>query len=160
MVKESFIEFEVNNLNRFEMLRKVFTELKHDKELQLLSASDDEAAKNPFRESSEWMVFFDDVALSNFWWPTDKEYADWLASWFATPVASRLSNPSLKRPPLFSAMIDGLKNGEYELIACELLPNGRGRITFLPLAFPYGGTTPLKTLIEAFGCKITREENT
>jgi hypothetical protein len=66
MVKESFTEFEVNNLDRFEILRKVFTELKHDKEQQLLSASDDEAAKKPLRESSEWMVFFEDVALSTF----------------------------------------------------------------------------------------------
>jgi hypothetical protein len=56
-------------------------------------------------------------------------------------------------------MIEAFKNGEYELISCELVSSDMAQLEYNPLAFPYGGTDPIKALVEAFGFHVVGEKN-
>ena len=53
----------------------------------------------------------------------------------------------------FGSMLDALKEGEYELLACEREVR-MGRLEHRPLAWPYGGTGALRALVEAFGFRV------
>lgn len=52
-------------------------------------------------------------------------------------------------------MIESFKDGEYELLSCEMISDETARINYNPFAFPYGGTDCMKALIEAFGFEVT-----
>jgi hypothetical protein len=53
-------------------------------------------------------------------------------------------------------ILDCLLTGEYELTGVELA-DGEGRLLYEPLAFPFGGTDPLKATLEAFGFSVTED---
>lgn len=44
--------------------------------------------------------------------------------------------------------------GEYHLLDIEFA-DGHGRLLYDPLAFPFGGTDPIKALVEVFGFRVT-----
>jgi hypothetical protein len=56
-------------------------------------------------------------------------------------------------------MSEAFKNGEYELLSCEVISPGIARLEYNPLAFPYGGTECIKVLLESFGCHVLDEKN-
>ena len=58
----------------------------------------------------------------------------------------------------FESVIDAIISGEYEIIGCEVVESGIGRLYFEPWAYPYGGTEPLVQLIMPFNIKIIRVE--
>ena len=53
-------------------------------------------------------------------------------------------------------ILDSLLKGEYELLEIEYA-DGRGRLLYDPFSFPFGGTGPLKGLVQAFGFEVTRD---
>jgi hypothetical protein len=56
-------------------------------------------------------------------------------------------------------MIDAFKDGEYQLIRCDQIEPGIGRLEFNAFAYPYGGVGCMVALIESFGFKITAIED-
>lgn len=101
------IEFVVNDLERFDKLRKVFNEIKVSKE------------KSLFKEDNFYLKFFDGKAKSYFGWYSEEENLKWANKWVASPIEKRWNDPSLQRKWDFGSMIDAFKCGEYELISCE-----------------------------------------
>lgn len=142
-----FIEFKVDDKNRFKDLCRVFEEIKKDKDA------------DSFRNEQQWLAFFDDDARSHFWQPTQEEYNDWLLRWYATPVEQRWTDPSLKTPWDFNSMFDAFQAGDYNLIACRMISSDLARIEFDPYGYPYGGTGCMKALIESFGFSIIAEDD-
>lgn len=138
-----YIEFKVNNLARFQMLTKVFQKLKANKDNDL------------FEDDNVYLQFFDEKAKSYFGWYSEKENKEWSEKWFSTPVETRWTNPNLKRKWIFSSMIESFKDGEYELLSCEMISNETARMNYNPFAFPYGGTGCMQVLIESFGFEVT-----
>lgn len=70
-----------------------------------------------------------------------------------------LKHNHLLNPPWdFESVIDEIITGEYEIIGCEVVESGIGRLYFEPWAYPYGGTEPLVQLIMPFNIKIIRVE--
>jgi hypothetical protein len=53
-------------------------------------------------------------------------------------------------------ILDCLLKGEYELLGIEFA-DGSGRLLYDPFSFPFGGTGPLKGLVQAFGYEVTRD---
>jgi hypothetical protein len=141
----SFIEFELIDNKRFEMLAAIFEALRTAKQ------------SGDFRDNAYWLSFFDNTALSHFWNPTKDELLEWERQWKATPFQDRLSDPNLKRLWEFGSMIDAFRDGEYELIACRHVSANIGQLEFAPFALPYGGTECIKALIEAFEFRVTKE---
>lgn len=115
-----FVEFKVDEKKRFDALCRVFYEIKKDKD------------GDSFRDDEDWLAFFDDEALSHFWWPTQEERAEWVRRWDATPVPQRWTDPRLKTPWDFDSMFDAFKNGDYELISCRMISSDKAQLE-LPL---------------------------
>ena len=53
-------------------------------------------------------------------------------------------------------ILECLLHGEYQLLDVEYA-NGQGRLLYDPLAFPFGGTDPMKALVEVCGLRVTRD---
>src|SRR5438128_232699 len=66
---------------------------------------------------------------------------------------------SLQRKWDFGSMIDAFKDGEYELLSCEIISENRAIFRFMPWADPYGGTGCMQALVESFGFKVTKIED-
>lgn len=144
-----FIEFKIEDLSRFHALQMAFEACKHDKEAGAL------------RDIDDWLEFFDDQALSHFWWPAaeERDESDMRREQMQVGLVTRqLDEPALDGPWEFEGMIDALENGEYDLIACLMLTEDRGRLEFRPHAWPYGGTGSLKMLLTAFDCRPVAED--
>ncbi|QDU19850.1 hypothetical protein [Urbifossiella limnaea] len=53
-------------------------------------------------------------------------------------------------------LLDCILAGDYELVGLTF--DGRaGRLEYNPWGYPFGGTDPLKALVEAFGLEVTRD---
>jgi hypothetical protein len=141
----TYIEFQFTDDFQFDELSKVFVALQQAKQ------------SGDFHDDNYWLGFFNESAKAHFWWPTDEEIKDWKRHWDATPVSQRRTDPGLKRPWVFSSMIDAIRDSEYELVSCQQVKENIGRLELLPLAGPFGGTDSLKALIEAFGFRIIAE---
>jgi hypothetical protein len=137
-----YIEFAVTDDNKFEDLQRVFNQLKMDKDED--NISDDE----------QYLSLFDEEARKYFVWSTPEEDALWTKKWFATPIETRWTDPSLNCGWDFGSMIDAFKNGEYSLLSCEKVSLNTARLNFYAQAYPYGGTGCMQALVESFGFKI------
>jgi hypothetical protein len=140
---EFFIEFEIAGEDRFRRLATVFGALRAAKE------------SDEWRDDGYWLAFFDQEALSHFWWPTAAEAEEQSRRWFATPVPQRFTDPSLVTPWYFGSMIEAFRHGDYELLQCERVSENVGRLSFYPYGWPYGGTGCMRALVESFGHRIT-----
>ena len=147
-MNESFIEFEILETSRFELLCHVFEALSRAKK------------SGDFHDDDYWLGFFDNAAKSYFWWPTNDEISDWKLRWDATPVDERITEPGLQIPWLFGSMIDAIRETEFELARCVSISDTIGRLEFLPHTGPYGGPDSLRALIESFGFQVTNEGGT
>ena len=147
-MNESYIEFEISEPARFDRLVQVVEALRQAK------------LSGDFRDDQYWLGFFDEMAQSHFWWPTEEELNEWKRRWDATPVLQRSTDPSLERPWHFGSMIDAIREGEYELVRCSQVSDSVGRLEFRPRADPFGGEDALHTLIESFGFRVLRESGT
>jgi len=143
-----FVEFAADDAPRFGAMCAVFDAIRHDKET------------GAFRDEADWLAFFDDDALSHFWWPTASEHAAYIERWQAASVEQRWSDPALSPPAwVFGSLFMAFENGEYDLLACHRIDGVRARLEFTPLAYPYGGTDCMRALIAAFGFRILAEDD-
>ncbi|MEO6588466.1 MAG: hypothetical protein ABIP06_03970, partial [Pyrinomonadaceae bacterium] len=55
---------------------------------------------------------------------------------------------------IFGSMLGSFRDGDYEVLSCEITSDGIGRLYYNPPAFPYGGTGCMRALIESLGFKI------
>lgn len=143
MVENCYVEFRADDEARYSRLVAVVDALRADKQAGELTPG------------PKWRAYFDEQALSHFWWPTPAEAKEHSGRWFAIPVPERLTDPSLETPWDFDSLIDAFANGEYELVGVRR--NGEhARIEFSPDAFPYGGSGCMQRLIEAFGFTVLK----
>ncbi|KNY26932.1 hypothetical protein [Pseudobacteroides cellulosolvens] len=146
-MKNCFIEFIINNSERFDMLQNMFKLLKEEKEIDLID----------FRDS-KWFDFFDEESLMSFWWPTEQDIKEYNKLWNESSFINRFFDPRLNKKWDFESMLYAFKNGEYELVSCERVDKHVGRIEYYPFSWPYGGSEVFKALIESYGFMITKEE--
>jgi hypothetical protein len=138
MEKKYYLEFRAPDNDRFQMLQKVFYELKKSKEGGGIDADD-----------GGWKTFFDEKTMKHFL--TEEEFKK----------VSKMPRASLFqfKPNKwhFESMLDAVNNCECELVSCELFSEKDrvARMEFYPISYPYGGTDALQCLIEAFGFKVT-----
>jgi len=138
-----FVEFSISSLERFSALQRVFAELKHDKD------ADD------WRSNEEMLKFFDIESRSHFYWPPDDARRQRLED-LRTRVV--LETPTEQATGLtwdFDSLMDAFVNGEYNLLSCEIIHDGKARLNFYSLSYPYGGVGCMAALIEAFGGVVT-----
>jgi hypothetical protein len=142
----AFVEFEIADDVRFERVAVVI------EALGVAKRSDD------FRDDDYWRSLFVE-AIDHFWWPLEEELEDWERRWLGTPVGKRSANASLNTPWTLGSLIDAFRNGEYDLLGCRRVTDHIGRIEFDPWGWPYGGTGCMRAVLEAFGHRVTREED-
>lgn len=140
--KQEYVKFTINDHVKFRKLVAIFEQLKADKDQGEIGNED------------QYLPFFDNQERSYFWWPSDEEIKDWKEQWDSAPSATRTSDPKLKRPLLFDAMISAFADGEYELINCRSDDGTIGLLEFKSMAYPYGGTGCMQALIECFGFSV------
>lgn len=144
----NFVEFTVDSEDRFAALCAVFAALKHDKDAGV------------FRDDADWLEFFDDEALSHFWWPTPAERAAHMTRWQSASPEQRLSDATFSPPAWdFSALFEAFENGEYTLVSCRRVGADRARLEFATHSYPYGGTGCMHALIEVFGFRVVAEDD-
>lgn len=145
MSSDFFVEFKISDDDRFRRLHIAFEAIRSAKQSE------------EWKDDDYWLGFFDSASRSKFWWPSPQELEDWAKRWQSTPVPQRFTDPSLQRPWDFGSMIDAFRNGDYDLLDCERVSEQVGRLTFNPHAWPYGGTSCMRALVEAFGHRVTSE---
>ncbi len=118
-----FIEFSVQNAERFSALQKVFNEIKHDKD------ADD------WRTNDELLQFFDAESLSHFYWPLSDERLQRLEDLRTRPTIITPTEHTAGETWDFDSLIDALVNGEYELQSCEMVDPTQARLNFYSLAY-------------------------
>ena len=136
------VRFSIHSQRYFEALKKLFYEIKADKN------------SDSFRNDEEWPRFIPDELKVNFEWPSPQERQKWLE--FSKDKPVRIAKPEeiLCAKWSFFSVFDSLKNGEYLLLTCERTEADIGEIHIDPLAYPYGGIGPFLALVEAFQCGI------
>ena len=137
-----FVEFSVLDPDRFQALQQAFSAFKEDKGVGEVGGVD------------RYLPYFDAPSRSYFWWPTPEEVEEHRKRWFATPLETRWSDPSLKHGWTFDSMVEAFSNGDYSLGFCEMTEPGIARLTFTSFGYPYGGTGAFMALIEAFGHRV------
>jgi hypothetical protein len=116
------------NKDRFEILSRFIDRLKSVKATLLNEESPDEAIRRSVLDNT-WIDLLDSAAIE------------------------RLSaNGAWQLEDILECVL----NGEYELVSV-CLDGQAGRLIYDPWSFPFGGTDPIKALIEAFGMEITRD---
>ena len=98
---------------------------------------------------------FDTESRSHFYWPPDDVRRQRLED-LRTRVV--LETPTEQATGLtwdFDSFVDAFLNGEYNLLSCEKIHDGKGRLNFYSLAYPYGGVGCMVALVEAFGGIVT-----
>jgi hypothetical protein len=137
-----YIDFRFSDLARFQRLANIFAELKIDKD------------KNEFRPLEKWPELFDSASLQEFRWLTTAEKMQQIRKYSDVIKEFAAQQNTAVRWDFYS-MIEAFKDGEYELIACNQIGPGIGRLEFNAFAYPYGGVGCMVALIESFGFKIT-----
>lgn len=144
-----FIEFAIGDTSRFAGLEDLLRALRREKEIPA-----------ELRGDVDWSAFLDDEArrwFSDFVDP-DSDYGQlFLELWKLTSPKVRLSSSMFVQPGHwdFESTIDAILSCECDLadIICE--EAGRGKLFYMPLAGPFGGTESLVELVEAFGNRVT-----
>ena len=142
------IYFNIVDEERFAMAVRAYDHIRQCKEAEKWPETD-----------NEWKLYFDQQALSHFWWPTQEEKDDWARRWTATPVPQRFTEPSLKTPWDFMSMFDAFQNGEYTLLPIERVNPKSGILPFDPHSHPYGGTGCMQAFLESFELEVTHVDD-
>jgi hypothetical protein len=137
-----YVEFEIGSEAGFEKLVALYAALREAK------INDD------WKDDDYWLRFIDENSRKYFSWPTEAESEDWRRRWFSMPIETRLTDPSLRRGWQYGSMIEAFRNGDYGLLECRKVSQGRARIEFDPYGHPYGGTGCMQCLAEAFGHRV------
>lgn len=141
MGSEAYIQMKLIRPERLDALNRFVTKLKEAK----LSES--------FPSDREWKQCVDEQMGSYFSDHTPEEMQEWSREWEATPVEQRLQDPSLHPHWDFGSFLDALNNGEFIILELQVGTDD-ARLSFEPLAYPYGGCSCLVALAEAFGQEV------
>jgi hypothetical protein len=114
--------------NRFAVLSRVFERLRLAKD-EFEAASDPQAAADTIVADPAWSGLLDDDAVEEL---SDSD------GWQLEDI------------------LWAILNGEYRLAGLEF-DGSAGRLEYDPAAFPFGGTDPLKALVEICGLEVTRD---
>lgn len=136
------LRFAVDDSAGFEALRRVFYELKQDKDA------------DAFRSPDEWMGLLPEHARARFQWLDEEERRRWAAERDGLAIAIEPPGRQLGGRWVFDRVLESLAYGEYALLSCELVEPPHAEIHIDPWAFPYGGLGPLIALVEAFGFAV------
>lgn len=136
------VRFTVNNPQRFESLRALFAEIKHDKDA------------GTFRDGDAWLPLVPDEVKGRFSWPTAEERQHWLA--IRNSVVTFVPEPSDQLGAIwdFYRVFEAIEEGEYDVLGCESAGDQAAEMRIDPHAYPYGGVGPLIALAEAFGFPV------
>ncbi len=136
------VRFAVHDRQRFETLRRIFEEVKKDKDT------------HRFRDVREWERLVPDDMKARFTLLTESERQDWAA--VRGSVVTVVPEPAdqLGGVWVFDRVFEAIEEGEYSLVACELVDEQMGEMRIDPEAYPYGGVGPFIALAEAFGFTV------
>jgi hypothetical protein len=134
------IRFTAQDPERCASLQTLFAALKQDKE------------SGAFRDADAWKAFVPDDVRIKFRWPTAEAHRARLVD---RPTII-IGNPSEQLGATwdFYRVFESVEEGEYQLLACELVDSATAEIRIHPFAYPYGGIGPFIALAEAFGCRV------
>lgn len=136
------IRFSANNPAKFEALRMLFGEIQHDKQ------------NGHFRDPSNWVHLVPEDVKARFSWPTSEERARWLKVRDVTIIAIPDVSLQIGAQWDFYRVFEAIEDGDYNLLACEMVGDGEAEMRIDPHAYPYGGVGPLIALAEAFGFRV------
>jgi hypothetical protein len=142
-----FVEFLISSPERFSALQRVFAELKHDKDA------------NDWRSTEELLEFFDTESRGHFFWPPDDVRIQLLEDLKTRPILEIPTEQASGQTWDFDSLEDAFVNGEYNLLSCEIVGEGKARLNFYALAYPYGGVGCMVALIEVFSGVVTGIED-
>lgn len=142
-----FVEFSISSPERFAALRRVFAELKRDKDAE------------DWRSNEELLKVFDAEALSHFYWPPDDVRRQRLEDLRTRPIIETPTEQATGLTWDFDSLMDAFVNGEYNLLSCEMVDDRKARLNFYALAYPYGGVGCMVALVEAFSGVVTGIED-
>ena len=114
-----FIEFTVQSAERFSALRRVFAELKFDKDADV------------WRSNEDLMKCFDEASLKYFYWPTEEERRRRLEDLRTRIVRVTPTEKTTSRRWDFDSLVHAFVNGEYNLLSCDLLNDTSARLSFV-----------------------------
>jgi len=124
---------------RFETLRVLFNEVKHDKDT------------GKFRDAVKWILLVPDELKHGFEWPTTEAREHWLAVKGSKIILISEPNRQIGRRWDFFRVFEAIEEGDYSLLWCRAVGDGVAEMRIDPNGYPYGGVGPLIALAEAFG---------
>ncbi|MEP0266867.1 hypothetical protein [Dokdonia sp.] len=132
MIKNEYIEFEINNVAKFHDLAKL---------LDLISES---KKSGDYKTDNYWLDKFPDYTLEHYYFSESDLKPEFQTStsdggtWHFYSMTQHL-----------------VKNIEIDFLKCKNIGDGKGRLEFYAYAYPYGGITGLTMLLNSFGFKVT-----
>lgn len=144
-----FVEFHFRDERQLEGIRRVAAALKEDKEAGAL------------RGIREYAALFGPAALDRLWWPEGVPRQEVLAAWERHEHTAPLREeaPAAERRWSLDGLLDLLDAGDFQLLGCRAVGEGLARLEFTTGGWPYGGTSPLWGLVEAFGARVVAEDD-
>lgn len=159
----SYIEFKIENNDRFKYLQQLFEKLKEVKSTWVREMYPDEKQrvldyKDPV-DNFSWQDYLDEAAkawFDNTFDFNNEEGLVYWKLWELTEPRIRLEHPFFRTPGNwhFESMLDAIFNGDYALIALVKEKDNYGCLYYNPRAYPFGGSHSLVELISAFGNRI------
>jgi len=130
--KSEYIEFEINNQDKFNDLTKL---------LELISAS---KKSGDYKSSKYWFDNFPAYALKHYYFAESD-----LKPEFETPY------PDGGTWHFYSMTEHLVENLDVEFLECRNNGNGKARLEFYACGYPYGGITGLTMFLKSFDFKAT-----
>ena len=134
-----FVRFQVSDPDKFQALRRLFLEVRKDKEI------------DHFRTPDDWIDLIPTEVRARFYWPSAPERERWLSVRSTTPISVGMPDSYLGRRWNFYSVFEAFENGEYSLLECEMTDKTTAEMRIEAWAYPYGGVGCLIALAEAFG---------
>lgn len=133
MEKNEYIEFEINNVDKFNDL------------IKLISLISESKKSGDYKTDKYWLDRFPNYALRHYYF-TESD----LKPEFKT-------NEQTNGTWHFYSMIEHLiENIEVEILGCKNVTEKIGRLDFYAFSYPYGGITGLTIFLKSFGFKAIK----
>lgn len=130
MKKNEYIEFEMNDNDKFNDLLKL---------LDFISTS---KKSGDYKSDKYWLDTFPDYTLKHYYFADSDLKPEF--------ITSKAEGGTWH----FYSMIEHLvENIEIEFLECKNFGNGRARLEFYAFGYPYGGITGLTMFLKSFGFK-------
>ncbi len=133
MEKNEYIEFKINNNDRFNDLIKL---------LDLISKS---KKSGDYKTDSYWLDKFPDYTLKHYY------FRD-----FDLKPEFKTSKSNSGTWHFYSMTQHLVENIDVEFLKCENIEDGKGRLEFYTCGYPYGGITGLTMFLNSFNFKATK----